>query len=69
MAKLFITLYLMVFASFGVFILFIYGVNTAGESFGDGATINERVSMGTFKLLERSIKGSDNQQINKQINK
>ena len=67
MAKLFITLYLMVFASFGVFVLFIFGIHAFGESLGDGATIDERISIGTFKLLDKSLSGLNNQQIDELI--
>jgi len=62
MIKLFITLYIMVFASFGVFLLYVSSIDIIGESIGDGALIDEKISKGTFKLLNDSLIGLDKQQ-------
>ena len=57
MAKLFITLYLMVLASFGVFAFYVGSISFFGETIGEGALIEEKVSKGTFMLLNESLNG------------
>lgn len=65
MAKLFITLYLMVIASFGVFAFYVFGIEYLGESIGDGAIINDKISKGTFRQLNKSLDDLDKQQTDK----
>ena len=65
MAKLFFTLYLMVIASFGVFSFYLFAIEFLGDSIGAGAEIDERVSKGTFKLLNESLDGLNKQQTDK----
>ena len=65
MAKLFFTLYLMVVASFGVFLFYLFAIEFLGDSIGAGAEIDEKVSKGTFKLLNESLDGLNKQQTDK----
>ncbi len=63
MAKLFITLFLVVLASFGLFIGFIILMNSFGDEIGGLQEASVDASKGTFMLLEKSIDGLDQQQI------
>lgn len=65
MAKLFITLYLMVIASFAVNALYVVAIGHFGESIGDGAKINEKISKGTFIQLNKSLDDLNKQQTDK----
>ncbi len=69
MAKLFFTLYLMVIASFLVFLIFMEGLDVLSDSVGDGAIIDEEISIGTFRLLDKSLNGLDEAQTDQLINK
>lgn len=57
----------MVIASFLVFIFYIGSISLVGESFGDGAIIEEKVSKGTFMLLNNSLDGLSKQQTDKLV--
>ncbi len=65
MAKLFITLYLMVIASFGVFAVYVGSISYFGEMIGEGAIIDKKISKGTFMLLNNSLDGLSKAQIDK----
>ena len=62
MAKLFITLYLMVLASFVVFVIYAMSIDYLGGIIGEGVIIEEKVSKGTFMLLSDSVDGLNKQQ-------
>ena len=57
MFRLFISLFLMVLASFLLFIGFGVVVDTVADSIGPNADIEKRISRGTFDLLDESLKG------------
>jgi two-component system sensor histidine kinase RstB len=62
MAKLFISLYLMVLASFIVFLIYIVSIDYLGGVIGEGKLIEEKVSKGTFMLLTDSVDGLTKEQ-------
>lgn len=62
MAKLFFSLYLMVLASLVVFIFYILSIDYLGNVIGEGRIIEEKVSKGTFMLLNDSLDGLNKQQ-------
>ncbi len=67
MAKLFISLYLMVLASFIVFLFYMVSIDYLGGVIGEGRLIEEKVSKGTFMLLTDSVDGLTQQQTNTRL--
>ncbi len=63
MTKLFITLFLVVLASFALFIGFMISIDTFGDDIAGLEKVNIEITQGTFMLLEKSIEGLDSQQI------
>ncbi len=57
MTKLFISLFLMVLASFVMFFSLVIAVENLGSKIGANADIEERLSIGTFKILDESLQG------------
>ena len=62
MSRLFITLYLVVLSSFVLLLFFINGITLLGEVLPGSRDIEERITKGSFMLLDRSIDGLDQQQ-------
>ncbi len=62
MTKLFITLYLVVLASFGIFLGFMLSLCVLGDVLPDSKDIEERITKGSFMLLDQSIEGLTEQQ-------
>ena len=69
MLKLFITLYLMVFASFALFIVAVSNVENLGRFLVSGTSIEERVSIGSLTLLNQAIEGKSKSQRKQIIDK
>ncbi|MEE9352621.1 MAG: ATP-binding protein [Thiotrichaceae bacterium] len=63
MTKLFFTLFLVVLASFALFIGFMISLDTFGDDIAGLEEVNIEITKGTFVLLEKSIEGLDSQQI------
>jgi signal transduction histidine kinase len=57
MTKLFITLYLVVLASFGIFVGFMISLDALEDLLPASKNIEERITKGSFMLLDRSIEG------------
>ena len=52
----------MVIASFALFLFYAQSIDMLGQSFGEGAIIDTKVSKGTFLLLSQSLDGLNSQQ-------
>jgi len=57
MIKLFFTQYLMVLASFILFIALVSGIGLTSVSIAEREIIDSKIAIGTFSLLEKSITG------------
>ena len=62
MLKLFITLYLVVLSSFGIFIGFMMSIDALEDILPESKDLEERVIKGSFMLLDKSIEGLTPQQ-------
>jgi len=62
MIKLFLSLFLMVFASFILFIGLTQVVEVFVDNIGDSAKIEQHVSLSTFKLLDESVQNLTEQE-------
>ena len=67
MVKLFITLYLMVLASFFLFIAMTFSIVTIGESISQNIIIEGKLAKGVFTLLDESVMGLDKTQIDARL--
>lgn len=67
MAKLFLTLYLSVLASFAVFIFYTVSFDYLGGKISKSANIEEKISKGIFMLLSDSVEGLNKQKTDKLI--
>jgi signal transduction histidine kinase len=64
MIKLFITLYAVVLASFGLFFVVVMSIDAFDDQLSEMQQVNETLSKGTFRLLEQSIEELNQTQIN-----
>jgi len=69
MLRLFISLYLMVLASFFIFLGFSFVLDKLDTYISSSDDISKQISLGTFKLLEESFQGLNQQQQNAKIQK